>query len=130
MIPAASCRLPSRNCRTLVDHDKAFQDSYQEDRLPERGGGDCERIFVQGSFREHVIVPRHGFAREAMDELDPRSFLPPARHQIADDAAPARSATNRWPPTTCPPLRGARTRCGNAAVAGDCPRHHKSFNFP
>ncbi|WP_332442969.1 DUF6039 family protein [Burkholderia ubonensis] len=47
----------------LVDHDKAFQDIYQEDRLPERGGGDWARICVQGSFREHVIVPRHGFAR-------------------------------------------------------------------
>ncbi|MDR6502206.1 hypothetical protein J2785_005386 [Burkholderia ambifaria] len=72
----------------LVDHDKAFQDIYQEDRLPERGGGNWERIFVQGSFREHVIVPQHGFAREAMDELDPRSFLPPARHQIAEANAP------------------------------------------
>lgn len=72
----------------LVDHDKAFQEIYQGDRLPKRGGGNWERIFVQGSFQEHVMVPQHGFAREAMDELEPDRFLPPARHQISDANAP------------------------------------------
>lgn len=72
----------------LVDHDKAFQEIYQGDRLPKRGGGNWERIFVQGSFREQVMVPQHGFAREAMDEMAPGRFLPPARHQIADANAP------------------------------------------
>ncbi|GAB2890507.1 hypothetical protein GCM10027093_26930 [Paraburkholderia jirisanensis] len=78
----------------LVDHDKAFQQIYQGDRLPARGGGNWERMFVQGSFREKVIVPQHGFAREAMDELDPHSFLPPARHQIAADNAPFLNSAN------------------------------------
>lgn len=72
----------------LVDHDKAFQEIYQGDRLPERGGGNWERIFVQGSFHEHVIVPQHGFAREAMDQMEPGRFLPPARHQIGEANAP------------------------------------------
>jgi hypothetical protein len=66
----------------LVDHDKAFQEIYQGDRLPERGGGNWERMFVQSSFRENVMVPQHGFAKEAMDELEPGRFVPPARHQI------------------------------------------------
>jgi hypothetical protein len=72
----------------MVDHDKAFQDIYQGDRLPERGGGNWERMFVQGSFRETVMVPQHGFAKEAMDELEPGRFVPPARHQLASTGQP------------------------------------------
>lgn len=72
----------------LVDHDKAFQEIYQGDRLPERGGGNWERIFAQGSFQERVMVPQHGFAREAMDDMDSGRFLPPARHQIGEANLP------------------------------------------
>jgi hypothetical protein len=72
----------------MVDHDKAFQEIYQDDRLPERGGGNWERMFVQSSFRENVMVPQHGFAKEAIDELELGRFVPPARHQIPDAGAP------------------------------------------
>nr|ASV46887.1 hypothetical protein [uncultured bacterium] len=72
----------------MVDHDKAFQEIYQGNRLPERGGGNWERIFVQGSFRENVMVPQHGFAKESMDELEPGRFVPPARHQLAPTGQP------------------------------------------
>jgi hypothetical protein len=72
----------------MVDHDKVFQEIYQRDRLPERGGGNWERIFLQGSFRENVMVPQHGFGKEALDELDPGRFVPPARHQIRRGSAP------------------------------------------
>lgn len=72
----------------MVDHDKAFQEIYQGDRLPERGGGNWERIFVQGSFCEQVMLPQHGFAREHLDELEPDRFVPPARHQLAPTSVP------------------------------------------
>ncbi|GGB95821.1 DUF6039 family protein [Pseudoduganella buxea] len=78
----------------LVDHDKAFQDIYQGDRLPQRGGGNWERIFLQGSFREKVMVPQHGLAREALDEIPPGHFLPPARHQISDANVPFLDSAN------------------------------------
>ena len=72
----------------MVDHDKAFQEIHQSDRLPERGGGNWERMFVQSSFSETVMVPQHGFAKEGMDELKPGRFVPPARHQLPEQAAP------------------------------------------
>jgi len=77
-------KTPSDYSRLLqmVDHDKVFQEIYQGDRLPERGGGNWERIFVQGSFREHMMVPQHGFAKEGLEDLEPGRFVPPARHQL------------------------------------------------
>lgn len=72
----------------MADHDKAFQEIYQGDRLPERGGGNWERIFAQGSFRENVMAPQHGFAKEALDELDTGRFVPPARHQLRPTGVP------------------------------------------
>jgi hypothetical protein len=71
----------------MVDHDKDFQAIYEGDRLPERGGGNWEKMFRQGSFHEVTLLPQHGFAHEAMDALDRASFVPPARHQIPGDAA-------------------------------------------
>ncbi|MDB4987472.1 MAG: sle [Myxococcaceae bacterium] len=66
----------------MVDHDKAFREIYEGDRLPERGGGNWERMFVQGSFRENVMVPQHGFAKQGLDQIEEDRFVPPARHQL------------------------------------------------
>lgn len=67
----------------MVDHDKAFRDIYHSDRLPQRGGGNWERMFVQGSFHETVLLPQHGFAWHDVDQGEPNGFIPPALHQIA-----------------------------------------------
>lgn len=72
----------------MVDHDKTFQEIYQGDRLPERGGGNWERMFVQSSFCENIMVPQHGFAKESMDELKPGRFVPPALHQLPKQSIP------------------------------------------
>lgn len=78
----------------MVDHDKSFQNIYQGDRLPERGGGNWEKMFVQGSFNETILIPQHGFATEAMDELEPGRFVPPACHQIKSENAPFLNSSN------------------------------------
>ena len=72
----------------MVDHDKTFQKIYQDDRLTERGSGNWERMFAQGSFRENVLVPQHGFALESADELEPGRFVPPGGHQIPREIEP------------------------------------------
>ncbi|RCG27076.1 hypothetical protein DQ384_27945 [Sphaerisporangium album] len=71
----------------MVDHDAAFQDISLRDRLPKKGGGNWEKMFVYGSLRETIMCPQHGFANVGHDEhpTDPRerreSFVPPATHQ-------------------------------------------------
>ncbi|MEO0330040.1 MAG: DUF6039 family protein, partial [Pseudomonadota bacterium] len=72
----------------MVDHDEAFQKIYQDDRLPQRGGGNWERMFVQGSFKENILVPQHGFAKEALDEKEQGLFTTAARHQLPNSAKP------------------------------------------
>lgn len=68
----------------MVDHDKAFREIYHGDRLPQRGGGNWERMFVQGGFHETLLLPQHGFAWQHLDEIEPDCFIPPAFHQVAD----------------------------------------------
>ena len=48
----------------MVDHDNSFRKVVEEDRLPSRGGGNWERLFVETSFKETILVPQHG-----LDEL-------------------------------------------------------------
>jgi hypothetical protein len=69
-----------RKLLRLVDHDELFRNIYEGDRLPERGGGNWEKMFQQASFFEHVMIPQHGIAGEA----DLETFVPAARHQLAD----------------------------------------------
>ncbi|MGC4806675.1 DUF6039 family protein [Micromonospora sp. DT233] len=65
----------------MVDHDRDFQDISENDRLEEKGGGNWERMFVQGSIQERIICPQHGKTHPD-DGFDPQvMFLPPARHQ-------------------------------------------------
>jgi hypothetical protein len=47
---------------SMVDHDREYQDISTLDRLPDRGGGNWERMFTAGSFSENVLCPQHGFA--------------------------------------------------------------------
>ncbi|NUT38912.1 MAG: hypothetical protein HOV86_02905 [Thermoactinospora sp.] len=63
----------------MVDHDEAFQDISLKNRLPKKGGGNWEKMFVYGSLRETIMCPQHGFADHAED--DPALFVPPAMHQ-------------------------------------------------
>lgn len=73
----------------MVDHDAAFQDISQRDRLPKKGGGNWEKMFIYGSLREKIMCPQHGFAEHGHHEepTDPRerreSFVPPAMHQTS-----------------------------------------------
>ncbi|MFD8362966.1 DUF6039 family protein [Streptomyces hygroscopicus] len=64
----------------MVDHDSDFQKVSTSDRLSDRGGGNWERMFVEGSFQEKVIVPQHGFTHA--DGQEPGGlFATPARFQ-------------------------------------------------
>lgn len=67
----------------MVEHDRSFQDISLADRLPERGGGNWDKMFAQGSFRETVIVPQHGLTH-ADDDADLSGlFAAPAMYQAA-----------------------------------------------
>lgn len=63
----------------MVDHNTEFQEVATNDRLTEQGGGNWERMFVQGSFQEKVIVPQHGLTHAGHDEdLGGLFAVPPA----------------------------------------------------
>jgi hypothetical protein len=64
----------------MVDHDEKFQDISLVDRLPEKGHGNWERIFIEASMRERILVPQHGVNQLHRDE-DDELFAPPARNQ-------------------------------------------------
>lgn len=66
----------------MVDHDTEFQEIGLVDRLPDKGGGNWERMFVEGSFQETVIVPQHGLTHHCDDEVD-GLFAAPAKNQTA-----------------------------------------------
>jgi hypothetical protein len=69
----------------MVDHDDELQDISTGDRLAEKGGGNWERMFLQGTLRERIIAPQHGLTDPA--DYDPAElFVPPARHQTAQPA--------------------------------------------
>jgi len=66
----------------MVDTDQAYQDISTKDRLPARGGGNWERMFVPGTFSERVLCPQHGFGKPPEGAYDPRTmFAVPARYQ-------------------------------------------------
>lgn len=64
----------------MVDHDEKFQDISLVDRLPEKGHGNWERIFIEASMRERILVPQHGVNQLHRDE-DDELFAPSARNQ-------------------------------------------------
>lgn len=73
----------------MVDHDEAFQDISIVDRLPEKGHGNWERMFVRGTLRERILVPQHGLHlshdedEEVLDQDEAANFMPSARNQTA-----------------------------------------------
>lgn len=71
----------------MVDHDERFQDISVVDRLPEKGHGNWERMFVPRSFAERILVPQHGLHlhhdEDAADDGEEVNFAPSARHQSA-----------------------------------------------
>jgi hypothetical protein len=62
----------------MVDHDKKWQEIADMDRLPTKGGGGWERMFIEQSIQETVMCPQHGLGHGEPDEA---AFQPPARHQ-------------------------------------------------
>lgn len=71
----------------MVDHDREYQDISTLDRLPTKGGGNWERMFVPGTFQERILCPQHGFGHPPEGEVDPaRMFADPARYQTAQPA--------------------------------------------
>jgi len=70
----------------MVDHDEKFQDISIVDRLPEKGHGNWEKIFVESSMNERILVPQHGLLQshdEDDDHEDAAYFASPARNQTA-----------------------------------------------
>ena len=66
----------------MVDTDKAYQDISTQDRLPARGGGNWERMFVPGTFAERVLCPQHGFGKPPEGAIDQAAmFAVPAQYQ-------------------------------------------------
>lgn len=74
---------PSDYARLLdmVEHDDRWKEISVADRLPKKGGGNWEKMFVEESISEHVMTPQHGFTHADDDHDDVASFQPPARHQ-------------------------------------------------
>lgn len=63
----------------MVDHSEKWREISERDRLPEKGGGGWERMFVEGSLRETIICPQHGLGHG--DEHEHDTFQPAARYQ-------------------------------------------------
>lgn len=73
-----------RKLLEMVDHDEQFQDISVVDRLPEKGHGNWERMFIPRSFAERILVPQHGLhLHHDEDDEDEDAFAPSARHQSA-----------------------------------------------
>ena len=74
-------RMPNDYQRLLhmADHDDLFLRLIESDDAPEDTPG-WDRAFVEGSYRETVMVPQHGLTHD--DDHDPRrTYLPPAAAQ-------------------------------------------------
>lgn len=68
----------------MVDQDRAYQDISELDRLPHKGGGNWERMFLPGTFSERVLCPQHGFAHPPEGAVDPAQlFAEPACWQTS-----------------------------------------------
>ncbi|MBB5953776.1 hypothetical protein FHS29_000346 [Saccharothrix tamanrassetensis] len=65
----------------MVDHDLEFRRISDDDRLPHKGGGNWDRMFVHRSLHEDVLVPQHGMQGED-DDHDTGTFVPPASSQL------------------------------------------------
>ncbi|MGW4463797.1 DUF6039 family protein [Micromonospora sp. NPDC004704] len=66
----------------MVDRDLEFRRISDEDRLPHKGGGNWDRMFIHRSLHEDVLVPQHGMAEEGDDHEEPATFVPPASSQL------------------------------------------------
>jgi hypothetical protein len=65
-----------------VDHDRKWREVADVDRLPTKGHGGWERIFVEGSISETVLCPQHGLVRgEHGDQANRDTFQPAAMFQ-------------------------------------------------
>lgn len=64
-----------------ADRDPGVRQVVEADRLAEKGGGNWERMFEEGTFQEEVIVPQHGAAPG--EEAHDGRFVPPARGQTS-----------------------------------------------
>lgn len=64
----------------MVENDEKFQGISLVDRLPEKGHGNWERIFIEASMRERILVPQHG-VNQLHEDDDTDMFAPPARNQ-------------------------------------------------
>jgi hypothetical protein len=74
-------RQPNDYARLLdmVDHDAKWREIADMDRLPARGGGGWERLFIEGSIQETVICPQHGVGYGQHEDFG--TFQPPASRQ-------------------------------------------------
>ncbi len=71
-----------RKLLDMVDHDETLQDITMVDRLPQKGHGNWERIFVEGSIHERILVPQHGLNYHHDDDSGD-TYVPPALNQTA-----------------------------------------------
>ncbi|MER7165755.1 DUF6039 family protein [Micromonospora sp. NPDC000207] len=65
----------------MVDHDLEFRRISDEDRLPTKGGGNWDRMFVHRSLHEDVLIPQHGMDHDD-DHAEGATFVPPAASQL------------------------------------------------
>jgi len=71
-----------RRMLDMVDHSQKWAEVSADDRLPTKGGGNWERMFVEGSMTETIICPQHGLSHHDEDDDHPLdTFQPPARYQ-------------------------------------------------
>lgn len=68
----------------MVDHDLEFRRISDDDRLPHKGGGNWDKMFIPRSLHEDVLVPQHGMQHEDDEDDDHGpTFVPPASHQLS-----------------------------------------------
>ncbi|WP_406207847.1 DUF6039 family protein [Kitasatospora sp. NBC_01560] len=71
----------------MVDHDREYQDISTLDRLPAKGGGNWERMFMPGTFSERILCPQHGVGHPPEGAVDPAAmFTDPAVYQTSQPA--------------------------------------------
>jgi hypothetical protein len=76
-----------RRMLDMVDHDAAMHQVSLDDRMPGKGGGNWERMFVEASMSESVLVPQHGLDSHAgPHDEDDGTFQPPASQQAGQPA--------------------------------------------
>jgi len=88
----------------MSDHDSGFKDIYERDRLAEQnaGTGNWERIFVESTYAEHVMVPQHGLGErgenaaphDGKDHRPPGYFAEPAYLQTTQPRATQLTTAN------------------------------------